>query len=83
VRMPTRSIFGWNTEPSPRSTTIHHSPRQPRSPASATPTGPAPTTRISHSNKSGLAVIWIWFSQCIGFASCARGKRPVHLAILT
>src|SRR5690606_12329700 len=37
-----RSIFGWNTEPSPFSTRMHGTPRMPRSPASASPTGPPP-----------------------------------------
>src|SRR5580692_2876570 len=44
VRMPTMSMRGCAIEPSPRSRTVHATPRQPRSPASANPTGPAPTT---------------------------------------
>src|SRR5712691_11537785 len=43
VRTPTRSILGWLIAPSLFSINTHGMPRQPRSPASARPTGPAPT----------------------------------------
>src|SRR5712691_9613664 len=43
VRTPTRSILGWPMAPSVFSISVHAMPRQPRSPARARPTGPAPT----------------------------------------
>src|SRR6516165_9866852 len=43
VRGPTMSIFGCSMAPSVFSISTQGTPRQPRSPASASPTGPAPT----------------------------------------
>ena len=43
VRMPTRSILGCSIEPSVFSISVQATPRQPSSPASASPTGPPPT----------------------------------------
>src|SRR5262249_51576798 len=45
VRTPMRSIFGCSILPSVFSMSVQATPRQPRSPASASPTGPAPTIR--------------------------------------
>src|SRR6184192_3840349 len=43
VRGPTMSIFGCSMLPSVFSISVQGTPRQPSSPASASPTGPAPT----------------------------------------
>jgi hypothetical protein len=45
VRGPTMSIFGCSIAPSVFSISVQGMPRQPRSPANARPTGPAPTIR--------------------------------------
>src|SRR5712691_12095318 len=46
VRGPTMSIFGCSIVPSDCSISVQGTPRHPSSPASASPTGPAPTIRI-------------------------------------
>src|ERR1700710_2525076 len=45
VRGPTMSILGCSMAPSVFSISVQAMPRQPSSPASASPTGPAPTIR--------------------------------------
>src|SRR5262245_61607441 len=43
---------GWSAGPSPCSITRHGAPRQPRSAASASPTGPPPTIN------AGVSIVW-------------------------
>src|SRR5262245_21802096 len=63
VRTPMRSIFGCSIRPSVFSINVQETPRQPRSPASARPTGPAPTIR------TGVrALIGRHFRQLVAFA---------------
>src|SRR5262245_27332341 len=47
VRALHRSIFGRNSGAGSFSTSVHATPRRPRSMASVSPTGPAPTTTTS------------------------------------
>src|SRR5712691_9075413 len=46
VRGPTKSILGCSMAPSVFSISVQGMPREPSSPASASPTGPAPTIRM-------------------------------------
>src|SRR6266487_3835177 len=70
VRTPTRSIFGCSIEPSVFSINVHGTPRQPRSPASAKPTGPAPTI------KTGVRSDMAWLAGAQKGSSWAEGIGP-------
>src|SRR6266481_3625972 len=63
VRGPTMSIFGCSMTPSVFSISVQGTPRQPRSPASASPTGPAPTIRIGVRSGTGASPAGIFALQ--------------------
>ena len=57
VRMPVANILASTISPSPCSTSVHGTPRQPRSSASARPTGPPPTMRTGVMRDAGGAIL--------------------------
>src|SRR5215208_7730561 len=84
VRTPMRSIFGCSTTPAVFSIRVHGTPRQPRSPASASPTGPAPTIKtgvrsVSLSSQERAAVI-IGRGYKVSFAGRRGSLMPKPVA---
>src|SRR5215212_9132937 len=89
VRALQRSIFGRNCGASFFSTSVQRTPRWPRSTASVSPTGPAPTMRTSVENtadynqrvKSIFALASFFLLSGTALAQDNWPSRPVHIVV--
>src|SRR5262249_31705087 len=90
VRTPMRSILGCSILPLVFSISVQPAPRQPRSPASASPTGPAPTirtgVRVVSGINSNLVLLLQRVERILADEALALGeidREPVGVADLT